>query len=149
MSDNDVAMRIVERRLELAEVLRSAPKEPAAAAVQARRHEWELKLGGADVNQLLRQAGMTEKELDLWMRDDVRIAAYVDVVFGAKVAPTRADMLAYYDQHRAEFTKGGVEQGFDAASPEVKRRLEDTNRAALVKPWIESLVRRADVRDAR
>lgn len=148
-TDNDVAMRLVERKLELAEVARAAPKEATAPALLARRREWEATLGGANVGALLRQAGMTDATLDSWLRDDLRIRAYVEQAFGALAVPTRAQMLVYYEEHKADYTKDGVVQDFDSAAPAVRRKFQDAKRAELVKAWAETLVRRADVRDVR
>jgi hypothetical protein len=145
-SDEDVAMRLVERKLELAEVSRAAPKEVAAAALQVRRREWEATLGGANVTELLRRAGMSEAALETWLGDDLRIRAYAEQVFGALAVPTRAQMLAYYQEHIADYQKDGVTQDFDVVAPLVRRTIQDARRAELVKAWAESLVRRADVR---
>jgi hypothetical protein len=145
-TDDDVAMRLVERKLELAEVSRAASKEVAPAARQARRREWEATLGGANVPELLRRAGMSEAALETWLGDDLRIRAYVEQVFGALAVPTRAQMLAYYQEHIADYQKDGVTQDFDVVAPLVRRTIQDARRAELVKAWAESLVRRADVR---
>jgi hypothetical protein len=145
-ADNDVAMRLVERKLELAEVLRAAPREITAQSLLARRREWESTLAGANVAELLRRAGMSDTALETWLRDDLRIRAYVDQVFGAQSVPTRAQMLAYYEAHIADYQKDGVTQDFDVVAPLVRRTLQDAKRAELVKAWGESLVGRADVR---
>jgi len=145
-TDDEIAMRIIERRLELAEIKRVAPRDPAPPAVQARRAEWEATLGGANVANLLREAGMSEVNLTNWLRDDVRIQTYEEQVFGARATPTRAEMLDYFQRHIAEYTKDGVAQTFEAAGAQVRRQLRDANMAVLVKAWAESLVRRADVR---
>lgn len=145
-ADNDVAMRLVERKLELAEVLRAAPREITAQSLLARRREWESTLAGANVAELLRRAGMSDTALETWLRDDLRIRAYVDQVFGAQSVPTRAQMLAYYEAHIADYQKDGVTQDFDVVAPLVRRAFQDVTRAGLVKAWADSLVRRADVR---
>jgi hypothetical protein len=145
-TDDDIAMRLVERKLELADVSRAAPKDPTDQAVLARRREWEATLGGANVTELLRRAGMSDAALETWLGDDLRIRAYVDQVFGAQAVPTRAQMLAYYEGHIADYRKDGVTQDFDVVAPLVRRTLQDAKRAELVKAWGESLVGRADVR---
>jgi len=145
-TDNDVAMRLVERKLELAEVSRAAPREITAQALQAKRREWEATLGGANVAQLLQRAGMSDEQLEAWLRDDLRIRAYGDQVFGAESVPTRAQMLAYYEAHIADYKKDGVTQDFDVVAPLIRRTFQDVRRAELVKAWAETLVRRADVR---
>jgi hypothetical protein len=148
-SDDAIAMRLVERRLELAQVLRAAPKEVTAQALAARRREWEATLGGAAVGELLRQTGFTDEALDSWLRDDLRIRAYIEQVFGAMAVPTRAQMLVYYNDHIADYTKDGIVQDFESAATSVRRTFQDARRAELVKAWVDSLVGRADVRDVR
>jgi hypothetical protein len=75
---------LVKRRLILQELGRNPPTDPSSAALDARRREWESTLGpGVDVSSLRARAGMTEATLRAWLRDDLRIAAYVDQRFPA------------------------------------------------------------------
>jgi len=146
-TDNDVAMRIVERRLELADIARTAPKPVTPQALQQRHADWEASVGGAaKVPDLLRQAGMSEQDLDNWLRDDVRLQMYVDDVFLPRATPSRSEMLEYYQSNIAKYTKDGAVQTFDAVGADVRRELRAANLAALVKSWADSLVRRAVVR---
>ena len=47
--------------------------------------------------------GFTEARLRAWVRDDLRIAAYLDQRFAAAGAPTDEEVAAYYAAHRDEF----------------------------------------------
>jgi hypothetical protein len=88
---------LVRRRLILDELRRNPPPEPAPAAVEARLREWESKLG-ADAPALLVRAGMTEPAARAWLRDDLRIATYLDQRFppsgdrAAAIAAWEADL---------------------------------------------------------
>jgi hypothetical protein len=75
---------LVKRRLILQELGRNPPAEPASSALDARRRQWESALGpGVDLSSDLARAGMTEAALRAWLRDDLRITAYVDQRFPA------------------------------------------------------------------
>jgi len=83
-TDQAVVEALVKRRLILQELARNPPAEPASAALEARRRQWETTLGsGVDVSSLLARGGMTEATLRAWLRDDLRITAYVDQRFPA------------------------------------------------------------------
>jgi hypothetical protein len=74
---------LIDRRLMLADLRRNPPPEPTTEAIDARQQEWTTRLGpGADVPDLLRRAGMTDAGLRGWLRDDLRLQAYLDERFG-------------------------------------------------------------------
>ena len=78
---------LVNRRLVLADLKRSPPAEPSPEAVDGKRRQWEARLGsGASVPDLLARAGMSDVGLIAWLRDDLRIQAYVDERFGGRAA---------------------------------------------------------------
>jgi hypothetical protein len=86
-SDTDEAYvdALVNRRLILADLRRTPPPEPGTGAVDARYQEWLRRVGpGANLDDLLAQAGMTETALRGWLRDDVRIEAYMSDRFGGR-----------------------------------------------------------------
>lgn len=81
-SDEAVRRGIENRWLILNELARAAPLAPASDAdLAARRAEWHAALG-EDPAGRLRQAGMSEADLGTWLRDDLRIRAYLDRQFG-------------------------------------------------------------------
>jgi len=78
--------RALENRLLLlGELSRVTSLPPATAGeFEARRREWEASLGGgANAARLLSQAGMSGPDLDNWLRDDLRIQAYLKRQYGA------------------------------------------------------------------
>jgi len=95
-SDNRVLTALENRLLLLREVGRQAtPISPAPAAIAARRQAWAGSWpAGTDVAAVLRTAGMTDQALDGWFRDDLRIAAYIDLRFGASADEARATRVA-------------------------------------------------------
>ena len=74
-----------DRLLLLGEVSRVTSLPPATAAeLEAKRREWEASLGGGpNAARQLSQAGMSAADLENWLRDDLRIQAYVKRQFGA------------------------------------------------------------------
>ena len=138
---------LVDRRLELAAVARYSPPEPAPDALAARRRQWEASLGaGVNVADLLARAGMSEAGLTAWLRDDLRIQAYLDRRFAAFQIPLRDDVLKYYHEHEAEYTVGGVLRPFEDVEADVRAKLSERIRAANIASFIADLRRQADIR---
>jgi len=81
VSSDAAAQRALENRwLILAEMNRAAAVAPPSDAdVAARRAEWVATLGGSPN---LAASGMAENELRAWLRDDLRIRAYLNRQFG-------------------------------------------------------------------
>jgi hypothetical protein len=76
-SSDAAAVRALENRwLILGEIGRAAPLPPASEAeMAARRAEWQAAAGG-------RAAAMSDVDVQAWLRDDLRIRAYLDRQFG-------------------------------------------------------------------
>jgi hypothetical protein len=83
-SDEATQRALETRLLILHELDRAAPPPPPSAAdFDARRAEWSASVGGdGQVPGLLRQGGMNEPDLDSWLREDLRIRAYLRRQFG-------------------------------------------------------------------
>ena len=138
--------RLIERALVLREVERFTPTEPEAGAVEARLGVVEARAGTpADLAALLARNGVSEARLRGWIRNDLRIQAYLDQRFAAAGAPSEQEVQAYYAEHRAEFEKGGVPPA--EALPLVRERLVAEHRRELIDDWVADLKRRAQVVD--
>lgn len=84
-SDAATQKALENRWLILAEIARGAPLPPASAAeLAARRSEWQAS-AGADPGA----AGLPEAELQTWLRDDLRIRAFLLRQFGMLPEPDR------------------------------------------------------------
>lgn len=78
--------RMIDRRLMLAEVERYVPPEPGAAAIDARVAKVQEPFGEAATFQgVLTQLGMSQDDLRRFVRDDLRIDAYLQQRFGGAV----------------------------------------------------------------
>jgi hypothetical protein len=138
--------RLIDRALILAEVERFAPPEPDAPSVDkgvaAARQRFPSPEAFAAA---LARAGIEERHLRERVRQDLRMAAYLDQRF-TTVPPTEEAADRYYQEHAGQFTRNGVLMPFENARPEIVRLLTAQNRQAVVDEWVAGLRRRADVR---
>lgn len=137
--------QLIERSLQLVEVERYAPAEPATAEVDARVDVIRRRFpSDAALDQTLRATGLTLDSLRSIARDDLRLQAYMNQRFAFGEA-TEDEVLRYYREHQQEFVSEGVPQPFEQVAPVIRRRLEATRRAALIDEWSKQLRLRADV----
>jgi hypothetical protein len=93
--DAAIQAEIENRILLLVEATRSGIAEPAAEQIAAKRQAWRAQFpADANIGALLARAGMTEKALDGWFRDDLRISAYFDQRFGLAQDERRGTRIA-------------------------------------------------------
>lgn len=137
---------LIERRLQLSEVDRYLPLEPAAADIEARVAEIRVRFPSAEAfDAALRDTGMTPATLGANVRDSLRIASYLQQRFGAGYNPNDDEVLAYYRTHQLEFTRDGVVRPYAEARAEARTKLMAERSAVLVRDWIAGLRRRIDV----
>jgi hypothetical protein len=145
--DGQALARLIDRALILAEVERFAPPEPEAAAVdKGVAAVRQLKFASDDAfAAALTQAGIEERHLREYVRQDLRMNAYLDQRF-TSVPPADEEVGRYYREHPDLYTRDGVLLPFETARPEIARLLSAQSRGALVQDWVNGLRRRADVR---
>jgi hypothetical protein len=89
--DAALVQRLVDRELMLREADRYEPPPPSAERVEARLAEVRARAGGDEVlSRVLALGGFTEGRLRAWVRDDMRIATYLQQRF---VSDERRDDL--------------------------------------------------------
>lgn len=138
--------RMIERRLMLIEVDRYAPPEPDRALVDERLQQIDQRIGsGERLDAILRETGLSVDQLRLYVRDNLRIEAYVEQRFGAAFRPSEDDLVAYYRSHEAEFTREGRLRPFAEVRDEARASLVAERRAAAVRDWMAGLRRRTEV----
>ena len=84
-SSDETTRRALENRLLiLGDLVRSSGLPPTTGdELSAQQRQWEARVGGRSRStQLLSEAGMSEKGLDAWLSDDLRIRAYLQRQFG-------------------------------------------------------------------
>jgi parvulin-like peptidyl-prolyl isomerase len=138
--------RLIERRLMLLEVERSAPPEPSGAQIDAALAEIDKRIASGDrLDAILRASGFTLDQLRLWVRDDLRLRAYLQQRFGASLTAADDEILEYYRSHAREFTREGALRPFTEVRDEARAALLAERRAGLIREWLASLRRRAEV----
>jgi len=136
---------LVDRQLQLFEVNRYLPPEPAPSAIDARLGAIRARLGEGGFRAALAETGMAEAQVRSRVRDNLRIESYRAQRFGAALQPTDDDLLRYYRANEATFTKNGVLQPFDDVRAAVRDQLVRERSGALIAEWLDTLRRRAEI----
>lgn len=139
---------LIDRQLVLVEVERYAPPEPAPASVESRLKALHARFPDmlAFVTTL-HQVGMTEEHLRRYVRDALRIDAYLQQRFAATIQPADDEIAEYYRLHAEDYTRDGKLAPYAEVRALVRARLIDERRDVLVREWLAGLRRRADIVD--
>lgn len=115
--------RLIDRMLMLREVQRYAPPEPEEGLVDRRLGAIRDRFATPDqYARALQAGGFSDARLRSWIRDDLRVEAYLTQRFSAVTLPTDGDPS---------------DPGRDRAASE--------RRAALIADWLDDLRRRTPV----
>ena len=140
---SDVVQRLIDRELMLAEVDRYAPPAPSATVIEARMQEVRVSYASDDAYLAsLADLGMGEVELRGRIRDDLRIAEYLEQRFGSTARPTDEAILRYYREHRADFVRSDEVVSLADAEPAIRVLLSAQQRRVLIESWVTDLRRR-------
>ena len=139
---------VIERQLELAEMARFAPPEPAADAVDRETAVLRMR-AGARLSALMASTGLDEGRIREIARDNLRVQAYLDQRFGTTVQLTEEEVLQYYRIHPDEFTRDGRLMPFAEAESMARERAAMERRAAMLGQWHRDLRGRADIARTR
>lgn len=138
--------RLIDRELMLVEVDRYAPPEPDTEWLDRRIDAVRARFADSRAfSRALAENGMDETRLLAFVRDDLRIEAYVDQRFAAVARPTDEDVLEQYRKRETEFVREGLTVPFDDVEADLRARLTDERRQTLVADWVAGLRRRAEV----
>jgi peptidyl-prolyl cis-trans isomerase SurA len=142
----DLVDELINRRLTVAEVNRYAPPQPAAALVDARLADVRRRFRSEEAfARALAEVGLTEDQMRAYVRDDLRIEAYVRQRFGAAYQPPDADILQYYRTRPEAFTRHGVLLSYGEAYDDARAALIAQRRQQQIQDWLTGLRRRADI----
>ncbi len=135
---------LVDRWLMLHEVERFSPPDPDSVKVDAGVDAARARAGGeAALAAVLARGGFTTGKLAAWIRDDLRIAAYLAQRFVTTGAPTDTEVAAYVSARRVEFERSGVAAADEARV--ARERMADERRRGLIADWLADLRRRTTV----
>ena len=138
--------QLIERRLMLVEVDRYGPPDPSPADIDAGVAAAVNRIASGDsLEAIFRATGYSHEQLRLYVRDDLRIRAYLQQRFGASLAPTEDEIVQYYRAHESAFTAGGTLRPLAQVRDAVRDALVAERRATLLRDWLAGLRRRADV----
>jgi hypothetical protein len=139
---------LIARQLELGEATRYQPPEPPQAQIQARLDAVRSRFRTpSEFEQALVQTGLSEDQLRLRFRDDLRIEAYLNQRFGAARQPSEQEVVEYYRAHAADFSTAAGVRPFADVRDDLRSRLAALQRTTLIKEWLEGLRRRTEVTD--
>ena len=117
----DATPRLVDRMLMLREVQRYAPPEPPDSDVERELTAVRGRFTTSDLyTRALQAGGFNESRLRSWIRDDLRVAAYLAQRFAAATST-------------------------EEASDPTKGRAANERRAALIADWLDDLRRRTTI----
>jgi hypothetical protein len=140
----DPVTYLIDRALMLDEVERASQGLPPPEQVEARQREVEAALGAPALAQLASRDAMTAGRLAAWIRDDLRIDAYLSQRFTAAAQPTDEEVASFFATNAARFVQPGTPAD-DAATARARAALVASRRQALIDAWLDGLRRRADI----
>jgi hypothetical protein len=143
----DVLAYLIDRELMLGEVDRYAAPDPDPAVLDRRLAQIQARFPSrTSFEQALAWTAMTDSRLRAIVSENIRVETYVDRRFGSAAQPAPDEVLRYYREHPAEFTRAGSLAPFDEVQPAVQQKLAADRRRALVAEWLDRLRRRGEVR---
>jgi len=139
---------LISRQLELAEANRYQPPEPPPADVDARLDAIRGRAGTPQaLAATLAETGLSEEQLRLRLRDDLRIEAFLAQRFGSTRQPSDQELQEYYRLHQADYTTAGAVRPFADVRDAILTQVTAAQRAALISDWLDGLRRRTEIAD--
>jgi hypothetical protein len=143
----EVLNALIDRELMLGEVDRYVAPDPDPAVLDRRLAQIQARFPSrALYEQALARTAMTEDRLRAFVSENLRVESYVDQRFVSAAQPAPDEVLRYYREHPAEFTRAGRLAPFDEIQPAAQQKLAADRRRALVADWLDRLRRRGQVR---
>jgi len=137
---------LINRALMLDEVNRYAAPEPDSKAIAGSLEKLRARFpSAADFEAALARTAMTDERVRGFVRDTLRIEAYVDQHFGGAATPTEQEIVRYYQEHQEVFARAGRVPPLEEIRAEVVERAAAARREALVADWLERLRRRTQI----
>lgn len=145
-STEGMLSQLIDRRLVLEEVDRYAPPEPDAAVIATRvtaiRREFATQAG---FEGRLATLGVDMTWLEQWVRDDLRIHAYIEQRFAGAMEATDDEVENYLRQHAGEFVRDGQPAPAAEAQSIARQRVMAARRQTLSDEWLAGLRQRAEI----
>jgi hypothetical protein len=146
-SDREILVRLIDRALILAEAERYGPREPDANAVERKLEEVRARFPSSEhFAAALARTGLDERQVQERVRQELRIAVYLDQRFPV-AAPTDDDVLAFYRIHPEQFVREGAPVPLEDARASIVQTIVTERRRVRVNEWLAGLRRRAQIVD--
>ncbi len=143
----EVLAALVDRELMLGEVDRYAAPDPESGVLDRRLAQIQARFSSrALYEQALARTAMTDVRLRAVVSETLRIETYLDQRFGSAAQPAPDEVLRYYREHPAEFTRAGRLAPFDEVQAATQQKLAADRTRELVTEWLDRLRRRGQVR---
>ncbi len=137
---------LIDRHLQLVEVNRYLPPEPAEPEIAERLAAVRARFASDEAfDAALKETGLDVAQLRVRIRDNIRIETYIRQRFGTAFEPTEEDLLRYYRTRPGDFTRDGALRPFAEVRDEVRRRMLDERATSLMRDWLAGLRQRVDV----
>lgn len=137
--------RLIERRLMLLEVDRYGPPEPDRVEIDTQMAEIDQRFAGQQLDAILREVGLSVGQLRVYVRDELRLDAYLRQRFAATFQATEEEVARYYQDHQADFTVGGKVLPYADVREHARQAVIEQRRVAAIREWMAGLRRRAEV----
>ena len=130
--------QLIDRQLVLAEVERFSQPAPVDDAVEDEAARLRARAGDG-LNRLMLETGLDDQSIRDMARDNLRIRDHLNQRFGETVQVSDDEVLLYYFQHEAEFSRDGELLSFDEVEPVARQRAAALRRATLIQRWQRDL----------
>jgi hypothetical protein len=138
--------RLVERRLMLLEVDRYGPPEPERVEIDTQMAEIDKRFAsGQQLDAILREVGLSVGQLRVYVRDELRLDAYLRQRFASTFQATDQEVVRYYQDHQADFTVAGRVLPFNDVREHARQAVIEQRRVAAIREWMAGLRRRTEV----
>lgn len=138
--------QLVDRRLLAAEVERYAQPEPAAAAINAALQAIRAPFRDALAFEIeINRYGLSQEALRRFVRDTLRIEAYLAQRLASIRRASDEDLQRYYREHAGALSRDGALRPLTEIRDEVRALLLASEREAFIAELLAGLRRRADI----
>lgn len=138
--------QLVDRRLLAAEVERYAQPEPAAAAINAALQAIRAPFRDALAFEIeINRYGLSQEALRRFVRDTLRIEAYLAQRLASIRPASDEDLQRYYREHAGALSRDGALRPLTEIRDEVRALLLASEREAFIAELLAGLRRRADI----
>jgi hypothetical protein len=129
----------------IAEVDRFQPPDPPSSRVDEILAGVRGRVGAGAWTSALRHSGADEDLVRAFVRDSLRLEAYLRQRFGVLAEPGDEAVRQAYEQRRAAAPPGSAVPPFETLRATIQDQLREARYRALLAEWVVELRQRADI----